>query len=199
MVLLINIKKKFYQLIIIFVAHYCGNAQVNLKIDEKAKQAYIYCKKNKLNTKFCLLSNLSQHSGKNRFYIYDFRTDKVLISGLVCHGIGKNSKSEKPVYSNEVGSYCSSLGKYKIGKRGYFTWGIHIHYRMHGLEKSNSNAYKRQIVLHSYELIPESETYPTHLPMGWSLGCPVVSNNLMTIMDSLLKKEKKPTLIWIFE
>jgi len=163
---------------------------------EEAKQ---FCNKNKMNTEFCFLVDFSKHSGKNRFYVYSFKEKRILYSGLVCHGIGKNSTPQKPIYSNEIGSNCSSLGKYKIGKRAYSNWGINIHYKMHGLEKTNSNAFKRNVVLHSYDYVSETEIYPSHLTMGWSLGCPVVSNNLMKNIDTLLKKTKKPTLIWIFE
>ena len=152
-----------------------------------------------MNTEFCFLVDFSKHSGKNRFYVYSFKEKRILYSGLVCHGIGKNSTPQKPIYSNEIGSNCSSLGKYKIGKRAYSNWGINIHYKMHGLEKTNSNAFKRNVVLHSYDYVSETEIYPSHLTMGWSLGCPVVSNNLMKNIDTLLKKTKKPTLIWIFE
>jgi hypothetical protein len=176
-----------------------ANSQSQDKLSEKAAEAQSFCKKNNMNGDFCFLMDLSIHSGKNRFYIYDFKTQSVKSSGLVCHGIGKNSTVEKPVYSNEPGSYCTSLGKYKTGARGYIKWGTHVHYRLHGLEKTNSNALKRQVVLHSYEEVPENEVYPQHLPLGWSLGCPVVSDNIMTQIDSLLKVAKKPTLLWIFE
>ncbi len=118
---------------------------------------------------------------------------------MVCHGIGKNSTPSQAVYSNEIGSNCTSLGKYKTGKRAYSNWGIHVHYKMHGLESGNSNAFKRQIVLHAYEYVPQTEIFPSHLTMGWSQGCPVVANDLMTQIDALLKKTKSSTLIWIFE
>jgi len=36
------------------------------------------------------------------------------------------------------------------------------------------------------------------LYMGMSLGCPVVSNAMMRKLDALLKKEKKPVLLWIY-
>lgn len=165
----------------------------------KAAEAKTYCTKNKLNTDFCFFVDFSIHSGKNRFYIYNFKTNTITNSGLVCHGVGKNSTAQQAIYSNESGSNCSSLGKYKIGKRAYSNWGIHVHYKMHGLESGNSNAFKRQIVLHAYEYISETETFPSHLTMGWSQGCPVVANGLMTKIDALLKKAKQPTLIWIFE
>lgn len=74
-----------------------------------------------MNTGFCFLVDMSIKSGKNRFYIYDFKTNTITKSGLVCHGMGKNSGEEKPVYSNESGSNCTSLGKkeflIKLGKR----------------------------------------------------------------------------------
>lgn len=152
-----------------------------------------------MNTSFCFLVDLSVHSGKNRFYIYNFKTKSVQDSGLVCHGVGKNSTEVNPVYSNEVGSNCTSLGKYKTGKRAYSNWGINIHYKLHGLEKTNSNAMSRNIVLHSYGYVPEKEIYPLHLTMGWSQGCPVVANDLMKKIDSSLKASKKPTLLWIFK
>ncbi len=174
-------------------------SQVSDRIALKATEALAFCKKNNMNTGFCFLVDMSIKSGKNRFYIYDFKTKSITKSGLVCHGMGKSSGEEKPVYSNESGSNCTSLGKYKTGKRAYSNWGINIHYKMHGLEKSNSNAFKRQVVLHSYDYVSDAEIYPSSLTLGWSKGCPVVGNELMKKIDALLKKAKKPTLIWIFE
>jgi hypothetical protein len=69
---------------------------------------------------------------------------------------------------------------------------------MHGLEKTNNNALKREIVLHSHTPVPETEIYPAHLPMGWSFGCPVTDDATMTCLDKKLKISKKPTLIWIY-
>jgi hypothetical protein len=174
-------------------------AQSVTKISTKATEALSYCKKNKLNTRFCFLIDFSIHSGKDRFYIYDFKAKAITDSGLVCHGVGQNSTQQQAVYSNVVGSNCTSLGKYKTGKRAYSNWGIHVHYKMHGLQSTNSNAFKRQIVLHAYEYVPETGIYPSHLTLGWSQGCPVVANGLMTKIDALLKKAESPTLIWIFE
>ncbi len=185
-----------FALIIYGSIAYC---QLNPKIVTKATEAKAYCKKNKLNSDFCFLVDFSVHSGSNRFYIYDFKTNVIKSSGLVCHGVGKSSTVIKPVYSNEIGSYCTSLGKYKIGKRGYSNWGIHVLYKLHGLEKTNSNALARNVVLHSYQYVPTKEINPAHLTMGWSMGCPVVDTLLMKQIDVSLKKATKPTLLWIFE
>ncbi|MBI3521317.1 MAG: murein L,D-transpeptidase catalytic domain family protein [Bacteroidetes bacterium] len=190
---------RYFLLHILAWITFSGYSQLNDKLSKKAAEAEAFCKKNNMNTSYCFLVDLSIHSGKNRFFVYDFKTKKITSSGLVCHGVGKNSTPEKPVYSNDIGSNCTSLGKYKIGKRAYSNWGINVHYKMHGLEKTNSNAFKRQVVLHSYDYVSGTEIYPSHLTMGWSQGCPVVANNLMTQIDALLQKSKKPTLIWIFE
>lgn len=176
-----------------------ASSQVSNKLLKKAEEAEAYCRSHQFNTQFCFLMDLSIHSGKSRFYIYNFKSKSITDSSLVCHGVGKNSSATKPIYSNEVGSNCTSLGKYKTGKRAYSNWGIHVHYKLHGLEKTNSNAFKRMVVLHSYEYVSEEELYPNHLTMGWSLGCPVLSNKPMKRIDSLLQKTKKPTLLWIFE
>jgi hypothetical protein len=46
-------------------------------------------------------------------------------------------------------------------------------------------------------MITENETFPEGTPEGW--GCPAVSNQQMRALDSLLKKEKKPLLLWIYK
>lgn len=176
-----------------------GFAQNKSPLSSKSLEALAFCKNNHLNTNYCFLVDLSVHSGKNRFYVYDFKLKKVTYSGLVCHGVGKNSSEDKPVFSNVIGSNCTSLGKYKVGKRAYSNWGINIHYKMHGLEKTNSNAAKRNIVLHSYDYVSEKEIFPNHLTLGWSQGCPVIANGLMKQLDKMLKKTTKPTLIWIYQ
>ena len=55
------------------------------------------------------------------------------------------------------------------------------------------------IVLHSYTPMPETEVYPLHLPLGISQGCPVISDEVMRKVDRLLKAEKKPVLLWIYD
>lgn len=131
-------------------------------------------------------------------FVWDFNKKKVVDSGLCAHGAGKESTAEVPVFSNIPDSNYSSLGKYKLGRRSYSNWGIHVHYKMHGLEKTNDNAFKRIIVLHSHTPVPSKEIYPEHMKMGWSQGCPVISNQLMTALDKRLKASREPVLLWIY-
>lgn len=165
----------------------------------KADSARIYCKAKGFSEQHCILVNFSIHSGKQRYFVWDFEKDTVAFTSLCAHGMGRESTQEKPVYSNDEGSYCSSLGRYKIGISSYSQYGIHIHYKLHGQDATNSNAYKRIVVLHSHSPIPDRDIYPYHLPLGYSLGCPVISDAAMRKTDSLLKESKKPVLLWIYE
>lgn len=172
-----------------------------IRLNDKAKEALAFCKKNGYNTDFCILIDMKVHSGKHRMFVWNFNESTIERQALCAHGCGKDglqSTGAKPLFSNVDGSYLSSLGKYKIGARAYSKWGINIHYKLHGLEKTNSNAFNRIIVLHSHTPVTETEIYPVHLPMGWSLGCPVTDDATMTYLDAKLKKTKKPVLLWVY-
>ncbi len=174
-------------------------AETEQRLREKAQAAKAYCSKNGYNTNYCFLVDFSLHSGRRRFFVWDMKGDSIKYASLCAHGYGKNSTVSKPVSSNVEGSYCSSLGKYKVGIRSYSKWGINVHYKLHGLEATNDNAFKRTVVLHSYSPMPETEVYPMHLPLGISQGCPVISDEVMKEVDILLKAAKKPVLLWIYD
>jgi len=172
-----------------------------LSLQTKAKEAKIYCKKNSLNTSFCILVDMSVHSGYDRMFVWSFEKDTIIDQGLVAHGCGEASwgvdeTAANPIFSNTPDSHLASLGKYKISNRGYSSWGIHVNYKLKGLEKTNDNAYKRIIVLHSWDMIPSSECYPDGTPEGW--GCPAVNNEFMKRLDAKLKNKKKDVLMWIY-
>ena len=152
-----------------------------------------------MNTDYCFLIDMSIHSGKNRFFVWNFKENKVEFQGLVCHGSGGGSTGAKPIFSNRVNSGCTSLGRYKVGEKSYSKYGINIHYKLHGIDSTNNNAFKRIIVLHSFNPVPAFQIYPVHLYMGMSLGCPVVSNAMMRKLDALLAKQKKPVMMWIYK
>lgn len=181
-------------------ANLSGESQINL--NTKAQEALKYCQQNDMNTKFCLLVDMSVHSGKNRLFVYQFSNDSILNSGLCSHGCcdgawGSDGSKSNPKFNNIPESHCSSLGKYKIGSRGYSNWGINVNYKLHGLEASNSKAYARTIVLHSWEMISDKEIFPSGTPEGW--GCPAVSNSQMKYLDAMLKDVEKPVLLWIYQ
>jgi len=170
-------------------------------IEMKGVEAANYCKEHSLNTDFCILIDMSIHSGKNRLFIYQFSDHSIISAGLCAHGCcdgpwGADESKTNPIFSNVSESHCSSIGKFKIGKRGYSSWGIHVNYKLHGLEATNDNAFDRFIVLHSWEMVSDSECFPDGTPEGW--GCPAVSNNQMKTIDRLLQKTNEPVLMWIY-
>lgn len=171
------------------------------KLKRKAKEALQFCKQKKYNTSFCILIDMQIHSGLKRFYVWDFNRDTIRFSYLVGHGCGMHNwasdeSKTSPQFSNVDGSHCSSLGKYKIGQRAHSDWGVGIKYFLHGLEPSNSNAFKRLIVFHAWDVVNEEETYPYGTPEGW--GCPTISNKSFLQIDPLLQKSDAPVLMWIY-
>jgi hypothetical protein len=166
----------------------------------KTQKAFEYAKNHNMDTSICFLIDMKAHMGKKRFAIWNFSGDSIQEQMIVTHGSAGSkglatSGADSPIFSNIPGSYASSLGHYRIGKRSYSNWGINIHYKLHGLDSSNSNVFRRIVVLHSYEMVSKDEVYPEIPP--YSLGCPMVSNEDMTYLDSLLKT-KKDVLMWIY-
>ena len=183
----------------------CNNAKIKIPARDYKDinaEALKYCKINAFNEDYYFLIDLSVHSGKNRFFIYDFKTNKVINQNVVTHGscdqIEPNETQwEKAKFSNKSDSHCSSKGKYKIGKRDYSSWGIKIKYWLHGLETTNSNAVARVVVLHSWDAVANEEIYPEYSPLSW--GCPAVSDQFMKLLDAKLQQTEKPVLLWIIE
>ena len=162
--------------------------------------AFEYCKKNNLNDDYFFLIDLSVHSGKKRFYVCDFSKENITDRYMVSHGCGslfwsKDYSKENAEISNEAESHCSSVGKYVIGKKGVSNWGIKVNYQLLGMDKTNSNASKRSIVLHSWNDIKDFEVYPDGVPEGW--GCPAVSNQSMKEIIKKIDASPKRTLLWI--
>ena len=167
----------------------------------KAKEALTYCQSKNFNTDFCILIDMSLHSGVNRLVVWDFEKDTVDHICLVGHGSGDHPwnndlTKENPKFSNLENSHCSSLGKYRIGQRAPSDWGVKIKYVIHGLESTNSNAAKRFVVFHSWERVADEEVFPAGTPEGW--GCPIVSINNFNRIDEKLKNQTKSTLMWIY-
>lgn len=183
----------------------CNNAKVEIPVKDyssKHTEALKYCKENNFNQEYYFLVDMSIHPGKNRFFVYDFKSNTITDKNLVTHGSCDKFEEnptqwEKAKFDNRTDSHCSMKGKFKIGKRDYSSWGIHVKYVLHGLEKSNFNAEDRVVVLHSWDAVSNQEVYPQVSPLSW--GCPAVSNEFMKKLDEKLKASKKPVLLWIID
>ena len=137
---------------------------------------------------------MSLPSGDNRFFVYDLKKDTIKNSGVVTHGNCNQYWLEGRKYSNEQGSGCTSLGKYKIGYSYKGRFGLA--YKLYGLDKTNSNAFNRFVVLHSHSCVPEIEVKDE---ICQSNGCPTVSPGYLQQLKPIIDKSSKPVLLWIYE
>lgn len=171
------------------------NAPIKLaKIDSsKYAQAKDYCKKNGFDTTVAFMLNLRIKSAKKRFFVASLSHDSVLNSGLVTHGHCQDFYNSKPAFSNEPGSNCSSLGKYKVG--GKYTGKFGTAYKLYGLEESNSNAFDRFVVLHGHSCVPDEEQT---MGICQSEGCPTVSPNFLKELEKIIDNSSKSILLWIY-
>ena len=160
----------------------------------KSVEAFSFLKKNEYNQTVCFFIDMTLPSGQNRFFVYDIVKDTIRNSGLVTHGRCDQMWLEGRKYSNEPGCGCSSLGKYKVGYSYNGTFGLA--YKLYGLDKTNNNAFKRFVVLHSHECVPGNEVQDE---ICQSDGCPTVSPQFLQQLKPIINQSGKPILLWIFE
>lgn len=162
------------------------------------EKCYNYCKQNNYSTEYCYLVDFSRHSGLDRFYIYSFKEKKIIHKSLCAQGLGPNYNIFKHEFSNKVGSNLSSLGNYKVGnirKMYSAQWCTPRGYTVYGLEKTNSNALTRGILIHNGN--PSIQTFPFPcLPV--SRGCFAVSNSMMKHIENTKKHTSKPILLYAY-
>ena len=161
---------------------------------EKIVEIKNFVKDTKYNQDLVIFINFRIPSNKFRFFIYDLKNDKILEKAIVAHGSGSVVKgSNDLVFSNVENSYQSSLGKYQIGSSYVGTFGKS--YRLIGLDKTNSNAAKRAIVIHPYYCISDVETQNLAC---LSLGCQMLSPNFFKVAEKYIDGSKKPIILYAF-
>ncbi len=165
-----------------------------IRLRSKASEAVAYTRSKGFNTRYAFLIDMRLPSGSNRFFLYDLQADSVLHRGLVTHGRCNEEWLEGRRYGNEVGCGCTSLGKYKVGYRYMGKFGLA--YKLHGLDKTNSNAFERYVVLHSHDCVPGREVSSD---ICQSDGCPTISPACLKQIAPVIDRSKAPLLLWIFE
>jgi hypothetical protein len=153
-----------------------------------------YAAQHGYSTKYCFLVDMTLPSGRNRFFVYDLEKNSAVYSGLVAHGSCNQMFLSHPRFSNAPKCGCTSLGKYKVGEfyRGHYGKS----FRLYGLDNCNSNAYKRAVVIHGYDCVPDKEIYPRVLCN--SLGCVMVSYNFFDQLSRIIEKSEKPIVLWVY-
>ncbi|MBE8727467.1 murein L,D-transpeptidase catalytic domain-containing protein [Flavobacterium hungaricum] len=146
------------------------------------------------NSDVALFLDMRLDSGKNRFFVYDLKNNKIVHKGLVGHGSGSETGIRGELkFSNVKNSNCSSLGRYSIGGSYVGTFGKA--YKLHGLDQTNSNAFDRNIVLHKYEDIPDEEQ---PYPICNSLGCPMVNEKFFSVLEKTIDTSKKKIILVMY-
>ncbi len=169
--------------------------KTDLKLQSKALLLKDYAVKNGFNRDVCFMIDMTVPSGKQRFFVYNFKKGKVEKAGLVTHGAGSVTGGEELYFSNVPGSSCTSLGKYKIGKAYQGRFGLA--YKLQGLDKTNSKAFERFVVLHGHSCVPEEDVHP--LTICPSLGCPTVAPEFLKKLTSYIEAAGKPILMEIYK
>lgn len=191
-------KKLLLILCCLFIAVFVIKQFISNDVPSNISEIYDYCKDNGYSTEYCFLTDFSKPSGIKRFYIYSFKENKIVDKSLCAHGLGRNYNIFKTTFSNEKGSYYSSLGKYKVGNlRAMKNPNILFKegYNLFGLDSTNSNAKERGILIHKGN--PEFETFPLPcLPV--SKGCFAVSNSMMEHIEDIKKQSDKPILLYAY-
>jgi L,D-transpeptidase catalytic domain len=164
------------------------------KMKIKALEAKLFVQGKGYNSFICLFADMSLSSGRDRLFVYDMEKDTIKNSGLVTHGRCNEWWLEGRKYGNEVGCGCTSLGKYKIGHSYNGRFGLA--YKLYGLDKTNDNAFKRFVVLHSHTCVPETEVKDD---ICQSDGCPTVSVSFLQYLKPIIDESKKPILLWIYD
>jgi hypothetical protein len=167
---------------------------IDIRLKEKAAGLHDYLEDENYNTTVCFFVDMNINSGKKRFFVYNLEKDSVEMTGLVTHGSGSYRADSSLCFSNETGSNCTSLGKYKIGKPYYGKFGLA--YKLYGLDKTNDNAFERFVVLHSHSCVPQDEVYPGSICESW--GCPTVSPIFLQSLKKIIDASEKPILLKIF-
>ncbi|MES2575509.1 MAG: murein L,D-transpeptidase catalytic domain family protein [Bacteroidota bacterium] len=163
--------------------------QVQIKEVKKVIDANSKC-----NNEIAFFIDMKIPSGKNRFFVYDLKKEAIVDQGLVAHGSGSETGIQgKLKFSNTNNSLATSLGKYYIGSSYVGKFGKA--YRLYGLDKTNSNAFDRAIVLHKYFDVPyeEQADYICN-----SYGCPMVNEKYFKRIESIIDNSKTNILLVIY-
>ncbi|WP_268846788.1 murein L,D-transpeptidase catalytic domain-containing protein [Flavobacterium aestivum] len=193
-------RKIFFGLIFIgfvfssFNKNYRGGS-TDIKLNNQIEEVKGLINSNsKYNKEIAFFIDMEIQSGKNRFFVYDLKNDKIIDEGLVAHGSGSETGIPgKLKFSNINNSRCTSLGKYSIGNHYYGQYGKS--YRLYGLDKTNSNAFGRSIVLHEFWAVPYEEQDRN---ICNSYGCPMVNEKYFERIEKIIDNSKTNIILSIY-
>ncbi len=131
-------------------------------------------------------------STKRRLWIFDLRKRTLVLRDLVAHG-QKSGENFATQFSNQLGSYQSSLGLFRTQESYEGTHGYSL--RMDGLEPGfNDRARDRDLVIHAADYVSPLWS-KREGRLGRSLGCPAVRPQVARqVVDKL--KDGQFMFVW---
>ncbi|HTE10276.1 MAG TPA: murein L,D-transpeptidase catalytic domain family protein, partial [Chitinophagaceae bacterium] len=162
-------------------------------LQQKARKIKKFAAANNYDTAVAFFIDMQVKSGKERFFVVNLANNTIIKKGLVAHGKGNEKFTFDRKFSNGEGSNCTSLGVYKIGKAYNGAFGLS--YKLYGLNKTNNNALKRYVVLHSMGSIPDAVS---KYPITQTEGCPAVAPAFLEELSAILDKSPKNVLLYIY-
>lgn len=136
--------------------------------------------------------DFSKPSTEKRLFVLNLETGKLLYKTLVAHGKNTGDNWAK-YFSNEPGSFKSSLGFYKCAETYQGEHGYSL--RLDGLDKGlNHKARERAIVLHGADYVC-NEFCEKQGRLGRSFGCPSVP---MQVHDEIISDIKNGSCLFIY-
>lgn len=153
----------------------------------KAFEGYEQLKKlGKVKNEVLTIIDFSLSSTKERMWVIDMTTQRVIFQSLVSHGMNSGTEFAKS-FSNENNSHKSSLGFYLTGETYNGKHGLSM--KLDGQEYGvNHNARERAVVVHGAEYVNKnlikSQGY-----IGRSQGCPAVPTYLTKKLIDLTKNK----------
>lgn len=169
-----------------------GQDPANVKPCEEKKR-----KRDNLQVSFSkpenvVIVNYGAPSTERRFFLIHLPTGKVQ-TFYTAHGLGSGRSNYATKFSNIKDSRQTSLGIYLTGETYKGSYGRTL--RMYGLERSNDQAYNRDIVVHGAWYVGEdfinkidSKTGQPFGRLGLSWGCPALSLYMASKVIPLIKE-----------
>jgi len=128
------------------------------------------------NDSLIVLVDYSYPVFMKRFWVYNLKTDKVVLNTHVSHS-WKSGLLFATQFSNTPGSNLSSTGVIRISEKYDGKYGPSL--RLDGLEKNNNKIRERAIVIHPMVDFPLSGiTIPSEIAL-YSSGCFVLNNKII--------------------
>lgn len=97
------------------------------------------------------------------------------------------------------GEQMLELGAFKIAEKGYSAT-VGLRFALDGLDASNSNARRRNILIHSSRYVGIMHHLTSYLPLSdASWGCFTTSPAMLKKIEALCDKSKKPILLYAYK